>query len=153
MRPFYDTTNDDIDNEVKAITKLCTEGSHGNIVAVLKHGWLKRSPYYFIDMELCDLNLETFIYAASFDGFERDFETDRKTLEEVRLGNLWPIMRDIVRGLRFIHNHGQVHRDLKPRNGIVQGEHITNASSLFPRQATLEDRGFWTYLRGNVKRM
>ena len=153
MRPFYDTTNDDIDNEVKAITKLCAEGVHENIVAVLQHGWLKRSPYYFIDMELCDLNLENFIYAKSLDGFESEFESEGKTQQEVRLANLWPITTDIVRGLRFIHVNGHVHRDMKPRNGIFSNAVVLIScdSTLFPLQSTLEDHRFWTYIRRNVQ--
>jgi len=151
MRPFYDMTKEDIANEIKAVTQLCAEGVHKNIVAVLNHGWLKSSPYYFIDMELCDFNLETFIYNIDFDRFKSDFETTGKSMEEVRLGNLWTITIDIVRGLHFIHGHGQVHRDLKPRNGIAsKGSHF-NSSSLFPGEATLEDCGFRPHLRRNVK--
>src|SRR5271155_628620 len=98
MRPFYDTTKEDIDNEINAITNLCTKAAHKNIVTVLRHGWLKSSPYYFIDMELCDINLETFIYTESFDGFEDDFDTNGKTPMDVRIQNIWPIMMDIVSG-------------------------------------------------------
>src|SRR5271170_4392011 len=116
IRPFSDLTQEDIDNEVKAVTKLCSKGENRNIVAVLKHGRLENSTYYFLDMELCDLNLETFIYSESFPGFEKEFGYDSRSSKETRYQTMWPIMLDIVHGLQFIHHHDQVHRDLKPRN-------------------------------------
>ena len=102
MRPFYDTTKEDIDNEINAITKLCTTGAHGNIVVVLRHGWLKSSPYYFIDMELCDKSLEQYIQTS-----------------KVEIDGIWRIMGDITNGVAFIHSHKEVHRDLKPRNSTL----------------------------------
>lgn len=33
---------------------------------------------------------------------------------------IWRIMEDITSGIAFIHFHKEVHRDLKPRNGIAQ---------------------------------
>jgi len=150
MRPFYDTTKEDIDNEINAITNLCTKAAHKNIVTVLRHGWLKSSPYYFIDMELCDINLETFIYTESFDGFEDDFDSIGESPEDVRIQNMWPIMMDIVSGLWFIHEHGQVHRDLKPRNSSSRTEH-SNFSTLLSQCPSLEDHRLWTHLGRNVK--
>ena len=113
MPSLYDATKEDIANEVKAITKLCPADGHKNIVAVLKHGWLKRSPFYFIDMELCDFNLETYIHGS----WSPDSDSKAKARDPLR--DSWFIMMDIVSGLHFIHNNGHVHRDLKPRNGIV----------------------------------
>ena len=120
MRPFYDTTKEDIDNEIRAIIRLCVNDVSRNIVSVFNHGWLKKSPYYFIDMELCDLNLETFIYSEYISGFQKIFNPDSEPSKEVRVRNMWPIMLDIVHGLQFIHRHGQVHRDIKPRNSKSQ---------------------------------
>ena len=44
-----------VENEVRAISMLCMDNVHENIVHVLKHGSV--APYYFIDMELCEANL------------------------------------------------------------------------------------------------
>ena len=47
----------DIRNEVRAIDKLCIHG-HINIIAVFLHSRFDdNSPLYYINMELCDLNL------------------------------------------------------------------------------------------------
>ena len=37
----------------------------------------------------------------------------------LKLLNIWTIMSDITKGLAFLHEHRQIHRDLKPRNGCV----------------------------------
>lgn len=31
---------------------------------------------------------------------------------------LWRIMHDITNGLAYIHRHRELHRDIKPRNGL-----------------------------------
>jgi len=55
VREFSGITKEDIDNEVRAITKLC-KSRHSNIVHVIDHGPLKPdSAFYFIDMELCEI--------------------------------------------------------------------------------------------------
>src|SRR5438046_7276066 len=52
---------EDVDNEVRAIIKLC-QTNHPNIVQVLDYGWLKADGVeYFIDMELCEISLENYI--------------------------------------------------------------------------------------------
>lgn len=33
--------------------------------------------------------------------------------------NNWDILEQIASGVQFIHNHRQVHRDLKPQNGTI----------------------------------
>ena len=127
IRPFHDITKEDIDNEMNAIDKLCGKGMNQNIVTVFKHGRLKGSPYYFIDMELCDFNLGIFIYSeyTPFD-FDELFHPSYKFSKELRLDNMWKIMMDIVLGLEFIHSHHQVHRDLKPQNGKSSDIHRGN---------------------------
>jgi serine/threonine protein kinase len=87
------------------------------------------SPYrsfHFIDMELCDLNLDDYI---------RDPESRCVLLAENREAttpcckfvskdapfhfkaqNIWAIMSDIANGLVAIHDKDLVHRDLKPKN-------------------------------------
>jgi serine/threonine protein kinase len=93
----------DIKNELRAVEKLCVHETHPNIVKVLRHGKLPNSPYYFLDMELCGDNLETFIK------------------NHCRVGGtavaVLTLFKDIVAGIEYIHANGEVHRDLKPANG------------------------------------
>ena len=124
----------DIDNEVRAIMRLCGEGNHKNIVSVLKWGELPNSPYYFIDMELCDLNLAVYIHrtdtpslSESLPYFIKDASVDLRALQ------IWNIMRQIAKGITYIHKHDLVHRDVKPANGISYPEDLDNGvtSALF----------------------
>lgn len=108
----------DIDNEVRAIMKLCRKG-HKNIVSVLKFGELPNSAYYFIDMELCDLNLGTYIHRIeppnpleSLPYFIKDASADLRTMQ---IAN---IMSQVAGGIKYIHGHDLVHRDVKPANGM-----------------------------------
>jgi len=107
---------EDVENEVRAIKKLCGGGAHTNIVEVLRLGELVGSPYFFIDMELCDLTLEDYIYrnspvSDSIPQFVRDASSSSKAMQ------IWNIVKQIASGVTFIHSQDEVHRDLKPRNG------------------------------------
>jgi serine/threonine protein kinase len=109
-------TEDDIDNEAEAVTTLCTAG-HKNIVNVLDQDWLGMSQHYYIDMELCDINLETYIQTRS--SIELPFHEPAFVSEDSGLHtwNLWTIGSHISQGLAFIHKRNFSHRDLKPVNG------------------------------------
>jgi hypothetical protein len=54
----------DVDNEVKVLSELCKWGPHPHIVSILRTGKLLNSRYVFIDMELCDLNLQEYVYST-----------------------------------------------------------------------------------------
>jgi len=56
LRIIGEVETSDIENEVRAIDKLCKPDGHRNIIIILDHGWLSFD-LYFIDMELCDLSL------------------------------------------------------------------------------------------------
>lgn len=105
-----------------------------NIVQVVRHGWLApfKSHYYF-DMEFCDETLDHYI---AFPPFSR---------EEIPVMHLLarslPIIIDIAGGLKFIHGHNQVHRDLKPKNGsVISLRHSLISSLIFTENWMLEDR-------------
>jgi len=112
-------------NEIKAITKVCTTG-HENIVQVLDHGWLVNSPYYFIDMPLCCINLEQYLNGDFTDEVRLTLELDPKDSPTDDINKSVSILGQIVYGLAFVHGRKLVHRDLKPRNG-----------SLFPPNCSL----------------
>jgi serine/threonine protein kinase len=121
VRSFGDPETPDLNitNEVRAINKLRTNGGHANIVAVLDHGWLKDDAYYFFDMELCVLNLEGFI-EGNFGhvlGLPQYLDPGYAK-EELGCLNMWSIMMQITSGVEFMHDFKELHRDLKPRNGM-----------------------------------
>jgi len=123
---------------------LLERGGHDNIVGILIHDWLKMSPCYFVDTELCDANLREYIdhhYGASISAIEDlDAITTfyRVFVEKgcsivVRMQNMWTIGTHIARGLEFMHARGYVHRDLKPSNGIsLETISFIHSSSLWP---------------------
>jgi len=112
------------ENEVRAISKLCKSNSHAHIVSVFRLGEVKDSALFYIDMELCDGNLDQFM-------------RDRAAIE---LNDVWSVMVQITSGLAYIHSHGEVHRDIKPRNGKTQLQtYCSLSSSIHGYSKTLEN--------------
>jgi len=60
-------------------------------------------------MELCDLNLAQYI---------RHDSRLKNPPPEVKAMQNWNIMMQIASGVEFLHNHKEIHRDLKPGNGV-----------------------------------
>jgi serine/threonine protein kinase len=107
-----------IKNEVRAVAKLCKPGTNKNIVSVFRHGTLTASHFYFLDMELCELNLEHYIerkWTPLITAKVPYFTNEQPT--RMRTSQIWDIMEDISSGVGFIHLQNEIHRDLKPRNG------------------------------------
>ena len=103
-------------DEFRAID-LLRNSSHPNIVEVIEHGELEYMSRYFIDMELCDLNLQCYIYGdwnpvvlQEMPYFTGDLPPKMKAAQ------IWSMMRDVTNGLIHIHSLDQVHRDIKPQN-------------------------------------
>jgi serine/threonine protein kinase len=127
-------------NEVRAIEKLSKSGSHKHIVTVLNHGWLRvpTASYYSFDMESCDFDLEYYVLG----------HTISLTSDQLRPSPYAPyqpfqtaqIMEQIANAIAFIHSKGEVHRDLKPRNGISYYLRFITISVVFIESRGLEDR-------------
>lgn len=104
-----------MENEIRAIAKLCVH-RHENIVQVFEHGKVPGFPYYFIDMELCDVDLSAYI-DCKYAGAHLAKRIDPALSEG--MSATWEILKDITDGLIFIHKLNEIHRDMKPRNGII----------------------------------
>ena len=89
----------------------------------MKYGKLHEpSPSYFVDMELCDINLEQYIYRKQEWNALRILSPDSKyfTIESnsiLKFMEILAIGEQIVSGIAHIHDVEEVHRDLKPTNG------------------------------------
>jgi len=128
MRTFGELTRTDIENEFHVLVSLCEEERHVNIVNVLKQGQLVPDSLFYIDMELCEFNLDDFIsrtYPANRILNIGSLESSPKLVDLVDtesgprdLNTIWTIMADIASGLAYIHRKNCIHRDLNPRNGL-----------------------------------
>lgn len=114
MKPFADLTPEEIQNELRAVEKF-GKTSNDHLVAVFNHGRLSDSPYYFVDMELCVMDLNRYIYHVQP---ERNLEFQNSLPIRTDVNEIWKIMKDISSGLTFIHDHMETHRDIKPQNSI-----------------------------------
>ena len=128
-------TENDIKNEMRAVAKLCmTEHTHKNIVSVFEYGRISAF-LCFIDMELCDLNLEQWIFRTWDEATAKklpSFLTEQLP-PRARMGQVWDIMEDVTRAVAFIHGSHEIHRDLKPSNGLHSSKGmLTKFSAVFP---------------------
>ena len=75
----------------------------------------------FIDMELCDLNLDDYIHCTKSEAmvptyFIKDQPPPIKSLQ------IWNVMLHIANGVEFLHRKRMIHRDLKPANSTYRVE-------------------------------
>jgi serine/threonine protein kinase len=137
-----------ITNELSAIKKICmAEHTHKNIVSVFNCGQLLHF-WYFIDMELCDLNLERWIYRTWDVATAKKLPFFTKEVSsQVKMRQTWDIMQDVSEAVSFIHSEGLIHRDLKPSNskGTLLEPRLTEFSFIFSQRQGLESWGFRPY--------
>lgn len=134
IRPFGYITTENVLNEVRAVGKLCKPGGHKNIVPVFQYGAHSTNPYYFLDMELCDLNLNAWIARKWDVAIQNKMPYFTGNLSaKINMTQIWAIMEDITNGVAFIHSKGETHRDLKPANDPSHSK-STNNSVLYSHQ-------------------
>jgi len=101
---------------------------------------------YYIDMELFDLNLDDYIKG------KRSLDLIQSTDKQVfirgdpplqrKMQNVWTIMSHIADGLKYIHKHKYVHRDLKPKNGtflLLRFPFNADCSPMLTKEERMED--------------
>jgi serine/threonine protein kinase len=119
-------------------------GRHSNIVHIWAHGWLRGSGgLYFIDMDLGEFTLGAYIKYLHHDGSSRPKINPnvmksgvcvREDSNTRRAHNLWVIGGHIAGGLQFLHQQGQVHRDLKPNNSLSRFKALLSVVLYFAKE-------------------
>jgi serine/threonine protein kinase len=111
-------TEEQIRAEARTIEEL-GKRSHDNIIRIFDHGRFSSiSPMYFIDMELCEIDLEAYI-SNKRRGIRGLVDWDIAFSEGQREFLIIAILQQLLAGLAFIHGHDMVHRDIAPQNGIA----------------------------------
>jgi serine/threonine protein kinase len=122
-------------------------GKHPHIINVFLYGWLKGvAKSYFMDMELADFSLCDYIkyffqdvplpnisipsspsagVSPSNPSIFNRALSERNCSIKQRLQTIWTIGLHICNGLKFMHDSGLVHRDLKPQNGKFEGSFLS----------------------------
>jgi len=114
-------TRREIEDEASAINAL---GTHEHLIEILRHGWLDPAEScYYIDMELCERDLSSFIWepldSSSFSCAQHpQYLTDQHPPIWWRTTDIMRVNFQLVSGTEYIHRKSHVHRDLKPTNGI-----------------------------------
>jgi serine/threonine protein kinase len=149
LRPFAGrNSNDEIANETRAMEKLCKQG-HENLIEIFDHGMLGPNvPFYFIDMELCGLNLDEYVRGV-VTGVHGLLDWSQAVQEGQGPFQIFAIFQQIVIGLIFIHNHGEVHRDLTPQNSKYKIRFLLICSSVLANRRFLEDCRLWSHFQRN----
>jgi serine/threonine protein kinase len=129
LRPFAQVRPEDVQNEIRAVMKLCITG-HPHIVQILGNpAKLSNSTYYAIDMEFCEVTLENFVAGErgpipKKSSIRLHNGTISSEPNALKWHEICTILIHILRGLEFIHKSKELHRDLKPSNGISLAMYI-----------------------------
>ena len=107
-----------IANELRVINKISQNGTHPNIITVLGTREMSSGDIYAFDLELCEMNLGQFIKGEYINTLGSQYFAPLCAGDVPECLTMWTIMRHLTNGLDYIHSLREVHRDLKPQNGI-----------------------------------
>lgn len=106
--------------EFRTLKKLCVGNKHKNIVEIFEYRRHVNNLNYIIDMEVCRLNLHDYMYSSAktppiLQQCSPYYENNRNV---DKVESIVDVMLQITSGVAFIHKLKEVHRNLKPSNGI-----------------------------------
>jgi len=107
-----------IANEVRVLNKLRESGGNANIVTVFQHRWMAPGDIYVFDMELCEMDLSNFLKGDYITALGRSYFDPMYKGGVPECLTIWTIICHITRGLEYVHGLRELHRDLKPQNGM-----------------------------------
>ncbi|OWZ24473.1 WEE protein kinase [Phytophthora megakarya] len=100
-----DRERDLLAQEIAVLDKLTASRHNFNNIVRYYQAW-QENGFFFLQLELCD------------GGTLQDFIMERNG-EGLLENDLWSILRDIVSGLKVLHEHDIVHLDIKPDNIFI----------------------------------
>jgi serine/threonine protein kinase len=105
---------EDYKKEVEAMKTVCNK-SHTNMIQYIDDGAIVPDSIYFIDMELCHIDLDQYINAST-DSIIGVHGLPVWNKENPDIFLIIAILQQLLSGLEFMHKEDKVHRDLDPRN-------------------------------------
>ena len=136
--------------EVKSMKDLGSE-FHKNVIQYIADGEILSDSIYFIDMELCDINLDEYMNGTQNISGIHGLPAWNK--EDPDLFLIVAIVQQLLSGLDFMHKKQMVHRDLDPKNGEPrQFEWKIDVSIIFGYTGVVETRRLWFDLAWNHQR-
>lgn len=86
------------------------------------------------------MNLQDFIKGDFAKTLDREYFDTTGNGNSLGCLRLWTIMRHVTSGLEYIHSLREVHRDLKPQNGMDSEPTADFSTSLYQRQCVENNR-------------
>ena len=142
VRIIGSISDKDLHNEIRAIRKLCSLDVEHNLVDIFHHKIFTdefKEDRIEIDMELCLGTLSNTICDWPFALMDHLKRSTTAQSTHDMTAQILTIIQDILRGLEFIHKHNEVHRDLKPDNGLYYSPSHLIFSFILLYSPTLED--------------
>jgi serine/threonine protein kinase len=140
-------SDDAAENELRIIDRFRSR-RHQHVVAIIGHGQLEPLNRIYIDMQLCDMNLDNYLYSntgGNLLGITSPAPPQACTFPE-NMQNACTIISQISEGVGFLHQENLVHRDLKPSNGTSREIQRIHLSFILTGGKFVEDYGFWNHL-------
>jgi mitosis inhibitor protein kinase SWE1 len=114
---------------------------HDHIVSIADH-WEEKGHLY-IQTEFCESgNLKNFLATAGYDSRLDDFR-------------IWKILLEMSQGLKYIHDKGFIHLDLKPANILIDWEGVLKIAdfgmaSVWPAPPHIDGEGDRNYIAPEI---